>query len=527
MINSATDSATRVVGPKLAELEKVAAAAKSFQTSIVILFEPSKRVPIDAPPQFLMVMEYAPAPRFEKPSNMKELSNLNAGYWYRGNIAHGMLDVAEICGAGQPFKSRGSLIYESIEVTCKGSSKKAADLRILALEAWCEAFGLEPPDFKRMKDEISKGEAQLREVGKQLLELLKSGSEGVQEWNKASHHKKKLCDFKKSDLHGMDLTALRLDENDFKGSNFDQANLTKSFIRNSNIRGCTFRGAIMHGAKLNNPDFVNSDFSGADLDKATIEGSYTGCIFDNAKFTGGHIEGSGLSKASFQNTDFTSARFCSCDLKGVDLSTANLQNSEFYSCSYDAETKWPAGFAKPSGVMFRGSGADPFRVEELKKSTISGAIDFDTLIQQLNKQFDQSRLKKSMKMLQSEKFQLFSEVADDSVVGVVKSQTDADLVYSCRLAGTGEFFCCTQNLNVCGGLRGSLCKHLLVLLIGLTKADELEPNKTYQWVMQSLAIKPELNREIATEVFLRYQAAEAGELDWRPTETMPEDYYAY
>lgn len=521
------NSTTRVVGPKLAELEKVAAAAKSFQTSIVVLFEPSKRVPIDAPQQFLMVFEYASTPRFEKPDSMQELSNLNSGYWYRGKFSEGMLQVAEMCGAGQPFNKRGTLIYESIEVTCKGASKSSTDLKILALEAWCEAFGLEPPDFKKMKDEVSKGEAQRLEVGKQLLELLKSGSEGVQEWNKSSHHKKKLCDFKKSDLQGKDLTALKLDENDFKSSNFDQANLTKAFIVNSNIRSCTFRGATMHGAKLKSPNFANCDFTGADLDKATIEGSYSGCIFDNAKFTGGHIEGSALSKASFVNTDFSSARFCGCDLKGVDLSTTTLNKAEFYSCSYDAETKWPPGFAKPEGVTFRGSGADPFKVEALKKSAISGAIDFDTLIQQLNKQFDQSRFKKSMKMLQSEKFQLFSEVADDSVVGVVKSQTDADLVYSCRLTGGGEFFCCTQNLNVCGGLRGSLCKHLLVLLIGLAKANELDPTKTYQWVMQSLAIKPELNREIATEVFLRYQAAEAGELDWRPTETMPEDYYAY
>lgn len=108
------NSTTRVVGPKLAELEKVAAAAKSFQTSIVVLFEPSKRVPIDAPQQFLMVFEYASTPRFEKPDSMQELSNLNSGYWYRGKFSEGMLQVAEMCGAGQPFNKRGTLIYESI-----------------------------------------------------------------------------------------------------------------------------------------------------------------------------------------------------------------------------------------------------------------------------------------------------------------------------------------------------------------------------------------------------------------------------
>jgi hypothetical protein len=28
------------------------------------------------------------------------------------------------------------------------------------------------------------------------------------------------------------------------------------------------------------------------------------------------------------------------------------------------------------------------------------------------------------------------------------------------------------------------------------------------------------------DLFLRYNGAEAGEVDWRPTETIPEDYYA-
>jgi hypothetical protein len=28
------------------------------------------------------------------------------------------------------------------------------------------------------------------------------------------------------------------------------------------------------------------------------------------------------------------------------------------------------------------------------------------------------------------------------------------------------------------------------------------------------------------EIFIRRKGAEAGEVDWRPTETVPEDYYA-
>ena len=73
------------------------------------------------------------------------------------------------------------------------------------------------------------------------------------------------------------------------------------------------------------------------------------------------------------------------------------------------------------------------------------------------------------------KVQLFADVKDDALVGIVKSQSNRDLVYSCRLDQDGSFACCTQNLRPCGGLRGALCKHLLVLIVGLTRAGQLDP----------------------------------------------------
>jgi hypothetical protein len=33
-------------------------------------------------------------------------------------------------------------------------------------------------------------------------------------------------------------------------------------------------------------------------------------------------------------------------------------------------------------------------------------------------------------------------------------------------------------------------------------------------------------REQVSDTLLRYKGAEAGEIDWRPTETIPEDFYA-
>jgi hypothetical protein len=139
---------------------------------------------------------------------------------------------------------------------------------------------------------------------------------------------------------------------------------------------------------------------------------------------------------------------------------------------------------------------------------------------------DPAKLDKATAMLRAERFKLFAKVADDHFVGIVKSQSSPDLVYSCRLASDGSYACCTQNLNICGGLRGSPCKHLLVLVVGLAKAGELDAATAYDWTQASRKKKAELDKDAMAATFLQYKGAEAGEIDWRPTETIPEDFYA-
>ena len=156
----------------------------------------------------------------------------------------------------------------------------------------------------------------------------------------------------------------------------------------------------------------------------------------------------------------------------------------------------------------------------------TGKIDLPAFIAKLTANTDSSRMSKVTKMLRADRFELFSDVSSDSVTGVVKSQTDRSLLYACRLSSSGSFFCCTQNLNHCGGLRGALCKHILVLVIGLAQSGQLDPGLAHLWSAASRKHKPALNSDAATATFVRYKGAEAGELDWRPTETIPEDYYA-
>jgi hypothetical protein len=153
-------------------------------------------------------------------------------------------------------------------------------------------------------------------------------------------------------------------------------------------------------------------------------------------------------------------------------------------------------------------------------------INLAAFLKRLEQSTDQAKLSKALDMLKAERFQLFAQVEADFLAGVVKSQTNPDLVYSCRLTREGDFACCTQNLRHCGGLRGSLCKHLLVLIAGLTQAGQLDPATVDKWVRSSHKKRPVLDPDVMGETFLRYKGAEAGEVDWRPTETIPEDYYA-
>ena len=158
---------------------------------------------------------------------------------------------------------------------------------------------------------------------------------------------------------------------------------------------------------------------------------------------------------------------------------------------------------------------------------VGQVTDVASFLKALELRIEKPKIDKATKMLKASSFKLFNDVTAEHMSGVVKSQTDADLVYACRLASDGNYSCATQNLNICGGLRGSICKHLLVLIIGLVQAGELDPTSINEWVANTQNVKPELDRDNLGEIFLKYKGAEAGEIDWRPTETLPEDYYAY
>ncbi len=414
---------------------------------------------------------------------------------------------------------------KALDVLAPKGALSSKELRPLAIAAWAEIANVPGPDEASVGKDVQTARGLQKAMQECLIADLRGGADGLKRFHARQHNENSVAKhLKELDLSGLDLTELSLYKSgitDFQNSNFEASNLTKAKLSLCDLSECNFRSAIMDGANLRSSGCTLACFSHASLVEASFRGATLACTdFDNANLTG--------------------ADFGHVDLRGANLATANLTDVIYEQTRYDENTRWPAAYVPPPDpnaahphalkmLVFAGKGRDPFLMQQVKAmAPDGGTVDFKTFLSRLEQEFDQERLKKSLKMLKGERFQLFAEVTPDSLVGVVKSQTDASLVYSCRLTENGSYACCTQNLNPCGGLRGTLCKHLLVLLIGITNGGELDAAKACEWVLGSKHFKnATLDKDVMTATLLRYKGAEAGEIDWRPTETMPEDYYAY
>ena len=376
-------------------------------------------------------------------------------------------------------QGRGELDVGSIACKSSKSPVKGQALKTLCVLAWHEVFGIEPPP--------TDANGSLRNRRRELLAYLEDGVKGVRKWNKEHGSAQVLAPFRKAKLEGRQLTGIRLV--DMPGADFSSSDLSKANGRHRNFRKSVFKDATLEKARL---DGANLKF----------------CDFTNANLTGANLKGA--------------------QLQGAVLTGANLEGVNFRNTQCDEETQWPVGHAPSTELRWLGDGVDPAALAVIAaEKKASGPIDLAAFMKRVEGSVDKKRLDKALKMLKQDSFQLFVDVAGDSLTGVVKSQTDPDLVYSCRLEESGAFACCTQNLNPCGGLRGALCKHLLVLSLGMAQAGEIDPDLLDDWVQRSRLQTPKLDKDAMGAVLLKYKGAEAGELDWRPTETVPEDFYAY
>lgn len=382
---------------------------------------------------------------------------------------------------------------DSLKVKSSGSPVKGNALKQLMLQAWHETFGLEPLSDDQAKQAVkakrkasSNKAAKVKAKRKTLLALLDGTTKGVNAWNRK----------------------------DIEASG-------------------PFNKMQMEDAVLNKVKFYacpESNFAKAQLKQARFaKGSFRKTCFDGAQLEAATFASCDLQEASFVDANLVAVTFRQASIVGVDFTGADLTDVVFRGCLFNEQTVWPKNFKMPnSGLKWHGKGPDPSKLAALDAAAKKAdPVDLATFRDNVAKQVDSSRLKKALKMLKKDSFQLFVEASDDGISGVVKSQTDASLVYSCHISSSGEFCCCTQNLNPCGGLRGALCKHLLVLIFGIANDESVNTSALDLWVEKSTIQSPNLDKDAMSAVLLKYKGAEAGEIDWRPTETVPEDYYAF
>lgn len=160
------------------------------------------------------------------------------------------------------------------------------------------------------------------------------------------------------------------------------------------------------------------------------------------------------------------------------------------------------------------------------RTSTGGELDFAGLLSQLYGNVDEGKLGRALDMLRKDRFKLYTRVDDVHLVGVVRSQSGSGSVYASWLTHEGKYGCSQPDLSECMGLQGTVCKHLLVLVCGLARTGQLPLDRALAWVRAVGHKDPSKNDELCAETFIQYKGAEAGEVDWRPTETIPEDFYA-
>jgi hypothetical protein len=348
-----------------------------------------------------------------------------------------------------------------------------------------------------------------------MLELLRTGPKGVKQFAKEGFPPwlaRNVVDrgwlhwfpaWTPLNLSGARLVKLRFDRVHSSRADFSGADLTRSDLAFGSLPKGNFAGAILRGSR-------------------SIELRLIGANLQDADCSNANMHGASLRNARCTNASFADADLSYANLRGADLTGANLTGANLREARYDENTKWPKGF-KPTGEMrWMGAGVPP-------TSPKRAAQDIDGLMTRLHGIIDPKRMKRTLDMLKAEKHQLFAEVEATMVRGVIRSQRRSDLVYSCVLTQDGIYSCATPDVKKCMGLLGEPCKHLLVLVIGLTRAGLLDPRTADRWILAAKAKNPRWNKTVqgyVTDSLLKYKGAEAGLVDWRPTETIPEDYYA-
>lgn len=281
---------------------------------------------------------------------------------------------------------------------------------------------------RRIEDEIEDNHVQTFDMKKWALRAVTTGANGVKNWNSyTSLLRKQKVDFDNVDFSHLELAKIDLDGLSFNHACFEKAVLSGAFMQKTSLRKANLKQANLEKARCAGMDATEADFT---------EANFKGALAESAIFKGANLE----------KADLTGAIFKGADLQAANLSGSNIGTAMLNEALFDEKTVFPAGFVPSTLMVWGGQGEDPRRNLPPPDAQLA-VTDYDTLIKELWGRFDPERIQRALGMLQSEKFHLFADVSNDTVIGVARSQTTEERVYACVLKSNGIFGCCTQNLR--------------------------------------------------------------------------------
>jgi hypothetical protein len=79
------------------------------------------------------------------------------------------------------------------------------------------------------------------------------------------------------------------------------------------------------------------------------------------------------------------------------------------------------------------------------------------------------KVDRAIKMFSTQEHLLFMDSTENTLRGIVRSQTEESKEYVLYLNSRGNFFCCDSEYNNCWGLRGKICMHIILGMIAMIK----------------------------------------------------------
>jgi len=417
------------------------------------------------------------------------------------------------------------------------------------LEALSEAFGVPaatPEEVGQAKDDKQSQEEEQAAV---VIAELKGGVDGLKKWAKRAS--KEWNDLPK--CHSADLSGAVLDGvyfppiSDFQGSNFDQTSMVKTKL-NGDFSKSTFRSAVMTECDLNHISLEEADLSSADFRQAKLRiVNLNGANLSNTDLRRADLSLARLQGATLDGTDLRGANLSHFEIQGVDLSrtifderayrqAASWRESDpdavttFQCAEFDEHTRFPDPTRYPISMWWRGKGVDPLNRSAQDVASRSDFCSPEELLALLKGFWwgeEINRLGKVLPMLRSGQNEIAVGSSGKEVAGVVKSLKKPDAVYACRLTHEGAFSCCSKNLRPCGGLRGDICKHIMLLLFAMAVAGKLRPDELAKWITASQSQKPELDKSLMEDVFAQKKKLGATKMTWKSVATQPADFKTF